>query len=296
MEIDTEMSQPLHTIPPLEKHTHTIILLHGRDSTALEFAPEFLESQASDDRTLPQIFPTIKWVFPTSQIRNSQRFETGLSQWFDIWSVENPSEKEELQKEGLRESVIEIAAVVTREAEVVGPERVILGGISQGAAVAVHALMYGGVRLGAFVGLCTWLPLQAHVENIAIRSSRASELQQARGSVDGAVEGLGQGVLTGLPSSSPLDTPVFLAHAVDDEVVPIDNGRNMCETLKRLGLSVEWREYEDGGHWFNEPQGVDDMVAFLLPIVEKEVRFAVEVENIPGVLPENLTVLPDTSQ
>ncbi|KAK0661592.1 hypothetical protein QBC41DRAFT_235826 [Cercophora samala] len=28
-------------------------------------------------------------------------------------------------------------------------------------------------------------------------------------------------------------------------------------------LDVEWHEYDDGGHWINEPQGVDDFVAFL---------------------------------
>lgn len=49
-------NQP-HVIVPLKEHTHTVILLHGRDSTATEFTEEFFESQASDDRTLPEMFP-----------------------------------------------------------------------------------------------------------------------------------------------------------------------------------------------------------------------------------------------
>jgi lysophospholipase II len=63
----------IYVVLPQQKHSHTVILLHGRDSNASEFAGEFLESQASDGRILPEVFPTIKWVFPTSKLRNSAR-------------------------------------------------------------------------------------------------------------------------------------------------------------------------------------------------------------------------------
>jgi lysophospholipase II len=33
--------------------------------------------------------------------------------------------------------------------------------------------------------------------------------------------------------------------------------------LESLGFMVTWKDYQDGGHWINEPQGVDDMVTFL---------------------------------
>jgi lysophospholipase-2 len=95
----------IHIIEPTKKHTHTFILLHGRDSNAAEFATDFFESQASDDRTLPEIFPNYKWVLPTSALRNSTRFETEMSQWFDMWSVEDPEEQKELQVQGLKESI-----------------------------------------------------------------------------------------------------------------------------------------------------------------------------------------------
>lgn len=75
---------PSHIVEPAEAHTHTVIFLHGRDSTASEFMPEFFESQASDDSTLPKIFPSFKRVFPTSKVRRSERSDTEMSQWFDI--------------------------------------------------------------------------------------------------------------------------------------------------------------------------------------------------------------------
>ena len=97
------MASDSYIVEPTGKHTHTVVFLHGRDSTASEFAPEFFERQAADERYFADIFPTLKWVFPTSDMRNSSRFEADVSQWFDIWSVENPAEKEDIQKQGLKE-------------------------------------------------------------------------------------------------------------------------------------------------------------------------------------------------
>jgi predicted esterase len=157
------MENTAHIVTPRGDHTQTIILLHGRDSIASEFAEEFFESQASDDRTLPEIFPTTRWVFPTSKIRNSARFETPMSQWFDMWSVENHLEKNEIQIDGLRESVKEILDLIRTEAALISPDRIILGGISQGCATAIHTLLYGGIRLGGFIGLSSWLPFEPEI-------------------------------------------------------------------------------------------------------------------------------------
>ncbi len=57
-------------------------------------------------------FPTTRWVFPASKIRNSARFEAPMSQWLDMWSVENHLEQNEIQIDRLRESVREILDVI----------------------------------------------------------------------------------------------------------------------------------------------------------------------------------------
>lgn len=80
----------VHIVAPIGMHNNTVILLHGRDNTAVEFAAEFFESQTSAGRNLPDIFPNVKWVFPASKFRLSARFETDISKWFDIWSIEKP--------------------------------------------------------------------------------------------------------------------------------------------------------------------------------------------------------------
>jgi len=68
-----------YIVPATGGYTHTIILLHGRDSVAEEFATKLFESQTADDRTLPKTFPSVKWVFPSSNMRKSARFDTELS-------------------------------------------------------------------------------------------------------------------------------------------------------------------------------------------------------------------------
>lgn len=64
-------------------------------------------------------------------------------------------------------------------------------------------------------------------------------------------------------SRSALSTPVLLGHAVDDQVVDIELNRQACAALQVLGMEVQWKEYQSGGRWINEPQGEDDIVAFL---------------------------------
>jgi lysophospholipase-2 len=259
------MSLAPHVVAPrVDKHTHTFILLHGCDGLAPEFTEEFFESQASDDRTLPETFPTVKWVFPASQMRTSARFGGQLSQWFDIWSVDEPAEKEEIQLSGLRDSIREILDIIRNEASLVPRCRIILGGISQGCATAVHALLLGKIQLGGFVGFCSWLPLQEKVANIAGTLERTNKLRLVDSILNGPTQNVSASLqIVGENIGSAFDTPVFLSHSEDDEVVPMKNGMQLCSGLENLGFKVSWKCYEKGGHWIHEPQGVDDLINFL---------------------------------
>ncbi|KAB2581288.1 Acyl-protein thioesterase 1 [Lasiodiplodia theobromae] len=233
------------------QHTHTIIFLHGRDSLVADFQSELFESQASDGRHLQDLLPGFKWVFPAAGLRPAARFGCcEMSQWFDIWSVEEPEQREEMQRAGLEESVEKVLRLLEREARLVPYEKIVLAGISQGCATAVQALLRGGRRCGAFVGFCGWFPL------------RAETLAGARGGVEGEGEGRARGM------GAAVETPVLLEHCTKDDVVPVRNGEVMRDTLMELGMNVEWHAYEgyayeEEGHWVKEPQGIDDLVAFL---------------------------------
>jgi len=113
--------------------------------------------------------------FPTSKLRYSAcqddefssssfaellKEEEIISQWFDIWEVGTPEERQELMVEGLRESIDKILELVREDAEIIGLERIVLGGMGQGCATAVCTLLSSGLNLGGFSGWCGFLPFQ----------------------------------------------------------------------------------------------------------------------------------------
>jgi predicted esterase len=53
-----------------------------------------------------------------------------------------------------------------------------------------------------------------------------------------------------------------LGHGKTDEKVPWALGNEAAATLKRLGMDVEWKDY-DIGHWYLVPDEIDDIVTFL---------------------------------
>lgn len=251
--------EPQHTIYPAVPHTHTIIFLHGRDSTATEFALELFESQATNGKTLPEALPSIKWIFPTAKLRKSSRFGEEVSQWFDIWAVESPQNRLDIQQPGLRESVTQILNIIDEEAKSTPHERIILAGISQGCAIAIHTLFNCDRRLGGFIGLSSWMPYLCQIEHIC--SDTADE--KKRMAAIRAISSSSQAIPFVSGEQSCLRTPVFLGHCKDDQVVSVSDGKLLGECLRKLGMLVKQVYYEDGGHWLNEPNGVDDILGFL---------------------------------
>jgi lysophospholipase-2 len=247
------MSEPIHIVAPSATHKYTIILLHGRGSTAPEFASEFFESQASNSRFLAQIFPTYKWVFPCAALRHAHIEGEALHQWFDMACVQTPyHDPQKLQTAGLRDGLEFVRGVVEKEArEVGGFDRVFLGGISQGGAMAVTACLAVQTPLAGFIAFSGWCPF-------AQLGSEGALVEWLRGVVGDSRE-----VVGGEDIRRALRIPVLVEHALDDEVVPPALSRDLRDALMALGAEVQMVEYEDGGHWINEPKGIDDMVDFI---------------------------------
>ncbi len=269
------MDLPFNTIHPTTLHTHTVVFLHGRGDTAQNFAPSLLLSTDSHNYTLPEIFPSFRWVFPQAEIRECFAFPGHkLSQWFDVWNVRNFAEQEEHQATGLRESVPSIRRILANEAAVLGGrwDRVVLAGISQGAATSVHTWLNLSLpltdevrpeqrRLGAFLGFSCRMPFP-------LRS-----LAETRNVLS----------LEGVSDNDELirNTPVLLEHCVDDPLILIEHGYAVRDTLLGFGAQVTWKDYPLGGHWFNSPAGIDDAVEFLNNHIP-------EIPSTPGTYEFNL--------
>lgn len=181
----------------------TILWLHGLGADGNDFAP-----------IVPEIlragWPQIRFVFPHAPVRavtinNGARMRA----WYDIRNFDIDQRADEA---GVRESIVQVEALIAREAERgVPPERVILAGFSQGGAIALAAGVRREAALGGILALSTYLPMA---------STTASEATRA---------GLG--------------TPVFMAHGQLDQVVPESLGQRSRDALQALGMKIHWRSY-----------------------------------------------------
>ncbi|KAK0704497.1 Alpha/Beta hydrolase protein [Lasiosphaeris hirsuta] len=250
---------PLLTVNPTQPHTHTVVFLHGRGDNAHQFAASLAASRDSRSRTLAEAFPSFRWVFPQAPSRElASAPGTVWPQWFDVWDVRDFASREALQAVGLREVLPALTRVLAGEAAALGGrwDRVVLAGISMGAATGVHLLFNLDVpgRLAAFVGFSCRCPFAGR---------DLAGMRAAVALVGGGAAGREERVIW--------DTPALLEHCADDPLVLVQDGRRLRDTLRGFGMrQVEWREYPSGGHWFNSPQGIDDAVEFLTKYVVGE--------------------------
>ena len=278
---------PVHIIEPVSPHTRTAVLLHGRGSDGEDFSEELASSKLSSEESLMEALPGWRWVFPTSRETWSPVFQEDLRSWFEARSLTDITVRQDLQEEGIRESVKHLEAILEDEIARLGgaAEKLVLGGISQGAAVGMWTLLCTrdpNRRLGAFVGASTWLPFSSNIESCLVgdRDSRGpTDLTLTSTGADEFVKGmmtpLKGTVAWSLTSSLLLSTPVFLGHGADDGVVDVELGREATRALNRIGFNVEWKEYsgaEEEGHWLKVPEEVDDIYRFLAAIMGAAVQ------------------------
>lgn len=246
-----------HVILPQQPHTHTIILLHGRNSTGPEFAEEILEGTTSSGKQLSahDTLQGCKWIFPTACSTFSQQFQEDLTEWFDLPSTSDPYAELERQIPGLTASVAYIKSIIEVELQSLPTNRIILGGISQGFATAVHVLLSGRLQLGGFIGCSGWLPFYPQLSSPEHSTNEVLQrLQQSHAEI---LE-----FPRFIPSVAKT-TPILVTHSQDDEVIDVQLGRDAHSALSLFGTEVTMKEYARGGHEIAEPHGFDDILDFL---------------------------------
>jgi phospholipase/carboxylesterase len=113
---------------------------------------------------------------------------------------------------GLRKSMAEIEDLLAREKERGMPaNRIVLGGFSQGSAIALMTGVRHKERLAGIVGMSGYLPL---AQATAAERSDANAL-----------------------------TPIFMGHGQQDGVVDMARGEASRDVLRALGHEVEWHDY-----------------------------------------------------
>lgn len=129
--------------------------------------------------------------------------------WYDIGSSDIDAEQDAA---GIAASRHEIEKLIAHEiARGIVPARIFVAGFSQGGAIALHTGLHAPARLGGILALSTYLPLAD--------TTRAADLGNSR------------------------DTPIFMAHGLQDPIVPYTLGKRSAESLRQLGCTVSWHEY-----------------------------------------------------
>ena len=138
--------------------------------------------------------------------------------WFDIMSLAwhvSPNGPED--EEGLEKSKALIDKLIENEIkEGINSSRIILGGVSQGGAMALYTTLTNQHKLGGMIILSSWLPL--------------------RNKFPGSVVG------------TNTDTPCFQAHGDSDRVVPYTLGQLTSTILKGFLTNHEFKTYKGMGH------------------------------------------------
>ncbi|KAL2040499.1 hypothetical protein N7G274_006942 [Stereocaulon virgatum] len=249
----------------------TFIILHGRGSNAEKFSSALLDTKLPDGQTFQTVFPHAKFVFPTASRRRAVVYNRSfIHQWFDNWTLDKPSKKEELQIEGLCETSAYIHDLLQKEIAIVGAKNVVLGGLSQGCAVSLASLLtWEGEPYAAQFGMCGWIPFRTHMADIVNPDevsdkaedgepdlfahdpeNDSEEISPAAQAVAYLREELDLPVKS-QPSMAFQHVQLFLGHGVEDEKVPFSQGKDTGDLMKRLGIDVTWKEYEGLAHWYS---------------------------------------------
>jgi phospholipase/carboxylesterase len=205
--------------------TASIIILHGLGADANDFVPV---AQQLDLRAIG----AVRYVFPNAPVR-AITINGGMRMqaWYDILGVDLVRREDE---KGLRESVVDVQALIAREiAAGIPASRIVLAGFSQGCAMTLLAGLRAPQRLAGLVGLSGYLPLAA---------TTAAERSEANRGV-----------------------PIFLGHGRADPIVPIARGIATRDALIELGHPVEWHDYPMPHSV--APEEIEHLQAWLLKIL-----------------------------
>ena len=213
------------TINPAEKADAVVIWLHGLGADGHDFEPIVPELALSESAK-------IRFVFPHAPMR-AITINDGyvMRGWYDIAKTDIGARQD---AEGIRVSQRQIEALIEAEiAAGVPAERILLAGFSQGAAIILHTGLRYPARLGGLMALSGYVPLAETLE-----AERHAANQQ---------------------------TPIFMAHGRQDEIIPHSLAEGSRDVLTGLGYAVEW-------HSYNMPHGllpeeIDDIAQWLCKVL-----------------------------
>lgn len=205
------MSEIDSTLDSIIIETHeqpdaAVIWLHGLGADGNDFVPIIEQLQLPSNLAIRFIFPNA----PMRPITINQGYQ--MPGWYDISSSSIVEQEDEA---GIKESSAILKQICEQqEASGIAASRIVVAGFSQGGAIALHCGCRYPKLLGGIMALSTYL---------ALPDSLDDEI-----------------------SEHMADTPVFMAHGRQDDVVSYDYGYDSKERLEGFDVPIAWYEYDMG--------------------------------------------------
>ena len=170
----------------------------------------------------------MRFVFPHAPVRPvTLNGGYAMRAWYDIYALDMKSGED---RAGILDAQRQIMALIEREKERGIPaESVFLAGFSQGGAAALFSGLRNVERLAGIMALSAYLPLADSTAHEALPANAA--------------------------------TPIFMAHGVHDDIIPVAAAQHAREVLENLGHAVEWHPY-DMAHSVCQEE-IEDIAAWL---------------------------------
>lgn len=183
----------------------TVILLHGLGADGHDLAPAVAHVAIAPELGL-------RWILPHAAERAVGLAGGGrMRAWFDV-AADDLRRGEATDLDGLKSADVLVRGLVEREIERGVPSnRIVIGGFSQGGALAVYAALRHEKPLAGAIALSTYLARNVTLEAQSMSANRG--------------------------------LPVFAAHGTQDRIVTVARGRDLHERLVQLGCAVEYHEY-----------------------------------------------------
>ncbi|KAG5350807.1 Acyl-protein thioesterase 1 [Termitomyces sp. T112] len=169
------------TINPVQRHTATVIFVHGLGDTGVGWKP------VADRFKIDPKLLHVKWVLPHSPIRKvTANMGIEMPSWFDIYSFGFNTDEDE---KGMLESARSINQLIANEiASGIEASRIVLGGFSQGGTMSLLTGLTGERRLAGIAALSSWLPLKSKFKSLASSQASSIPVFYGHGSADPLVK------------------------------------------------------------------------------------------------------------
>ncbi|PMD60807.1 putative acyl-protein thioesterase 1 [Hyaloscypha bicolor E] len=219
-------------IPAVKRHTATVIMAHGLGDSGVGWVG------LAENWRRRQKFEEVKFIFPNAPtIPITVNGGMRMPGWYDIVRRSSSTNFSDLQAQsdeaGITRSQSYFHSLISSEIQSgIHSSRIILGGFSQGGAMAIFSGITSKEKLGGIFGMSCYLLMYNKVESL-------------------------------LPTEGGnKETRIWMGHGDSDPLVRPEWGQATARKLKDMGFGVELKMYRGLEH-SADPEEIDDVEKFL---------------------------------